>query len=225
MKKKLKVAALLLLAVGVLFGGIYYTWLITPPGIPDDPKELAKVMASARYKRLPDDRKQIYIDKLSQLTKAMDESQRREMWQQGRSDPAMRDAMREVREKEMAKRMKDYFRASKEEKTRKLDEFIDMMQTMRQQRSERSAGERREQGGPGQGQVGQGGQGQGGGGGEGGEGGNQNNRPDPMQRMQERAEKGNAQQQAMMGEFMRAIRQREQERGIQHNPPPPPPGG
>ncbi len=214
--KKFLVAALSLVGVGTLSGGVYYTWLITPPGLPKTAQEAMKTIGSARYERMPDYRKQEYLEQAQKLFHEMPEDQRRALWQGGRDNQAVHQAMREMHENAMDKRMTEFAKATPEQRTKMLDEIIDQM----------------EKGGPGRGFWGGRPGGPGGGPGPGnqpgpGAAGGNNPRPDrhggpghrhdPGQmrnRVKHMAQEGNPQRAALRTEFFRAIQERRQQRGL-----------
>jgi len=209
--KKLLIVVLILVGAGTLSGGIYYTWLITPPGPPKTAQEAMKTIGSARFERLPDYRKQEYMEQARKLFDAMPEDQRRQLWQNGQQNEAFRNEMRAMRENAMDQRMTDFASATPEERTKILDQMIDMQE---------KGGWGRPGGGPPRGQ-GQGGQptanapqGQGP---QGGHRGGPGGRHDPgrmRNRIKRMAERGNPQRAGLRTEFFKALNERRAQRGL-----------
>ena len=211
-RKKILLTTLLVLAsAGILSGGIYYTWLITPPGAPKTAEEGLKTISSARFERMPEYRKTEYLEQTQNLLQAIPEEQRHEMIRQTMRDPDMRGSLRAVHENTMNQQMVKFANASPQEKTQMLDEIIDDMQ------SGKGFGRMGPPGGPGGPRGERGAQAQAGQGGQARQDGNRprGGRGNFRQHMQRRIQEGNPQRMAMRMEFMRAIRQRMEQRGIQ----------
>ncbi|WP_432797016.1 hypothetical protein [Poriferisphaera sp. WC338] len=203
-KKIVMVILLVIVGAGVIGYGGYWAWQMTPPGMPSDLNEASAMMASSRFSRLSDDRKEQYFNRVREMMDGMDAEQRRGFWERNRQDKQFRDNMRDGMRMMMVNRAKDFAAADEMKRTMMLDEAINQMQAMRQQWAGRGGG---------------------------------GNRPDPetmteeqkaemekrraekMERaqgmMQERAETGNPQESALMGEFRTAMKARMEERGIE----------
>lgn len=212
-KKKIVLISLLVLASGgVLSGGIYYTWLITPPGAPKTAEQALKTIGSARFERMPEYRKAQYFEQTQKLLEQIPQEKRQQMIQETMKDPEMRESLHAVHENTMNQQMIKFANASPQERTKMLDEIIDNMQSGRGMGGMgfgRPGGP--PPGGGRAGQAGQGGPGRPNGpGGPGGPG-----RGNFRERMQRRIQEGNPQRMAMRMEFMRAVRQRMEQRGIQ----------
>ena len=191
LRKRILVGVLGICALGAVTFGVYYAWLITPLPVAPSPEEALETIGSARFARMPDYRKEEYIDQTRRLMDQMPPEQRRELFQRARTDESIRESLGQVRRQEMTQRAIDFARiSSAEERARVLDEAIDRMEQRRSQRSQaRSDGQRR-----------------GGGGGRG--------RGAARERIQQRFEQGNPQINALIGEYFRALRERREERGL-----------
>jgi hypothetical protein len=201
-RRNILVGGLAVLAVAALVFGIYYAWLITPPGLPATAAEGLATLASARYERLPDYRKQEYAARTRELIEQMPDDQRHEMFQKMRGDQDARHSMREVFRQSMDERLRKLATADDAERDQLLDEMIDRMQEQRAARanrprperpagqtqdSSRSDGDRRRDG---------------------------DRRGNFRDRMQKHIEEGNPQHHAIRREMHQAIRERMEERGI-----------
>ena len=185
-KKIVLIILLSLIGVSTLSGGIYYTWLITPPAPPTTPQEAIDLVKSPRFERLPDSRKKEYLDQTRRLIENMPEEQWHKFFTKMREDPKTRDSMRKAMEIRMNQTAQEYAKATPERRVEMLDEIIDQMEAHR----------------------GQMGAGRGGRGGPGGRSGNFTNR------INQRAQEGNPQLAGLHREFHQALRARMEERGI-----------
>jgi hypothetical protein len=211
--KKILVVALILVGVGTLSGGVYYTWLITPPGPPKTAQEAMKTIGSARYERMPEYRKQEYLEQAQKLFHEMPEDQRRALWQNGEQNPAVHQAMREMHENAMNKRMEDFAKATPEQRTKMLDEIIDQMEKGGRGRGPWGG----RPGGPGAGPGSPPGPQAAGANPQGHRPGGPGHRHDPgrmKNRIKRMAEQGNPQRAALRTEFFRAIQERRKQRGL-----------
>lgn len=204
MPRNILIGGLVLLAVGALGLGIYYAWLITPPALPTTAAEGLATLASARYERLPDYRKQEYATRTRELIEQMPEEQRHEMFQQMRGNQDARHSMREVFRQAMEERLRKMATADDAERDKLLDEMIDRMQEHLQARANRPRPERPT------GQAQDGNQRPG----EGDRRGGDDRRGNFRDRMQHHIEEGNPQHHAIRREMHQAIRERMEERGI-----------
>jgi hypothetical protein len=207
--KKLWVAVLVLVGAGTLSGGVYYTWLITPPGPPKTAQEAMKTIGSARFDRMPDYRKQEYMEQAGKLFREMPDDQRRKLWHDGEGNPQVHKAMETMRENFMDQRLNEFAKATPEDRIKMLDQMIDMQEKMRKMG-------RGPWGGPPGG-------GQGAGAGQGGDhhrgGGPGHHDPGRMrERIKRMAEQGNPQRAGLRMEFFKAMQERRIQRGL-------PPGG
>jgi hypothetical protein len=212
-KKKIVLTGLLVLvSASILSGGIYYTWLITPPGQPKTAQEGLKTISSARFERMPEYRKTEYLEQTQKLLEKIPQEQRGKMMEEAIKDPNMRESLHAVHENTMNQQMVKFANATPQERTKMLDEMIDAMQSGRGFGGMGGMG-RGGPGGPGRGpgdRAGQGGQGRPNGpGGHGGPG-----RGNFRERIKHMTQEGNPQRMALRGEFMRAMQQRMEQRGI-----------
>jgi len=209
-KKRILVGLLVVASAGALAGGVYYTWLITPPRLPSTAEEGLQAMGTARYRRLADYRKQAHVTRTQELVRKMSDKDRGELFRRVRTDEGLRRAIREFRETEMVQRMREYTRGSPAEKIKLLDEDIDRQERWRAERQSRRQQAQRD------GTVRDRRDGRGEGRGPG--------RAGFQQRIQRRIEHGNPQRMALRMEYFRAIRERRKQRGLPDRPPGPPRG-
>jgi hypothetical protein len=216
-RQKIGLAALLSVAgVSVLTGGIYYTWLITPPGPPKTAEEGVKTIGSARFARLPDYRKSAYMEQTRDLVMRLPQDQQREIVRQFHDNEAVHRQMEQGFRAAMTKQVMDFAKASPEDRLKLLDAAIDREEQMRSM-----WGGGRGPGGPpgggGFGRPGQGGPGaQGQAPGRGGPGGPGHG--NWQARMQQMVEHGNPQQFALMRQFRQAVEMRRAQRGLSPSP-------
>jgi hypothetical protein len=203
-KKKTILFATLFSVVGaaVLSGGIYYTWLITPPSPPKTAEDAVSTIGSARFNRLPESRKAEYMEQTRTLVDKLPEDQRHKLFEKMHESPEARESMHQAMEATMMKRAEDFAKADPQERIRILDEMIDRMETRRKEREANGQADNR---GPGNGQPGGFGRGHGG---PGGRGGNRANR------IKRSAQEGNPQAAGLRREFHKAMQQRMEQRGI-----------
>lgn len=201
-KKKILAGIGILVGIIVLAGGIYYTWLIIPPSLPKTPEEGIKLMQSARFKRLPEYRKEEYIEHIAESLEKMEPEKRRELFEKYREDESIRESMRILAENRMRKMVLEYAKASPEQRIEILDRAIDFMAAMRQRPrgvssrpsadSNRREARRDDSQGP-----------------------RRSRRGGFRNRMMQRVERGNPQITGLVSEFFMALRQRMKERGIE----------
>ncbi len=196
-RKIVLVTVLVVAAVATLAVGGYYTWLISPPPLPQTPDDVLAVIGSARYERLPDYRKQQYLTEAERLMRDMPDEQRQQWMQKVRGDEGARDAMRQVWRQMMTQRAIEFARADPARRAEILDEDMARMEQMRQRRNqmrgENNGGDQNT------------------GGGRGGRPGP--NRADFRDHIEERFQHGNPQINALIGEYHRARRQRREQAG------------
>ncbi|MEM6391781.1 MAG: hypothetical protein AAF797_03325 [Planctomycetota bacterium] len=201
-RKRIVAGVLITLAIASLTGAGYYFWSITPPAMPETIEEARAVMVSDRYARLPEERKRAYQERFNQLYRELPQEQRQAVREQMRDDPVFRDAAGEARWAAMVMRAREWWVAPPEQRDAIMDRHLDEW------------GQRR-------------------GGRPGGDGASGGQRPPRSedtrteeQREAQRAERrtrmregiedrfsnGNPQEQAMIGEYFRARRERMQSR-------------
>lgn len=127
MKKKILVGLLVATGVAVLTGGVYATWLMTPPGMPTTAEEAAEMLTSARFQRLPIERKEAYIARMRELISEMDDEQRRAFFEANRDNDELREVTREVFQEVVMNRAREYAAADPNVRLAMLDETIDEM--------------------------------------------------------------------------------------------------
>ncbi len=172
-------------AVVVLIAGSALAWLLTPPPMPVDADEALRLLTSPRFARLDDAGKQRYQDRVGELFRDMDADQRRAFREQMRGNEDLREALGRMMRDRMRQQAHEFATATPAERAAILDRIIDQQEQWRG----RDEGGRRPEGGPPPGFGG-----------------------DRRQRMADRFEQGNPQDQALMGEFFRAMRTRRAQR-------------
>lgn len=114
-------------AIALSFGG-YWTWLNTPPGMPETADDAKALLASARFRNLSPDRRADYLEKVRELLTDMPDDQRRELFRGIFEDEASRDVMMETFRAAMAKRARQFAAADEEGQKRMVDEMLAQMQ-------------------------------------------------------------------------------------------------
>ncbi|MEX0744535.1 MAG: hypothetical protein WD118_02940 [Phycisphaeraceae bacterium] len=208
MKRKILAGVLAVLAMGVLGSGVYWTVLNTAPPMPDSLEAAQAMLTSARFQRLPEERKLAYYDRINELRRDMDPADMGELWRRMREDPSLREATRDMMEQMVVDRARRLALADAAERDRLLDEAIDEMLAMQRQMAaawasgqlrrgdradrdeltEEQLAERREAA--------------------------QQRREQGRQQMEDRVTSGNPQDQALVHEYMVAVRERARERGF-----------
>ncbi len=202
MKKKIIIAALAVFGAATLASGVYYTYLITPPPMPETAEQAVKTMGSARFERLPDYRKAEYATQARKLIQELPDEERREFRENMRNDESLRRNFRQVGMTAMIDRARNFAKAAPEDRIKILDEEIDRRERRRterrRQRSDRGdarpGGDRRQ--------------------GRRGGGDRQARRARMREHIQDRIQHGNPQTGALRGEYFRAMRARREQRGL-----------
>lgn len=193
-RKKVATAIVcLMLALGAMAYAGYYTWLTGIPPMPQTAEEAARLMKDPRFTRLPETRKEEYMQVVRTVMNATPREERREAFRAFASDPAARQNMREMMQHQMEQRILSFAKASKEERKKTLDQMIDQMEAMRALMPSRPANAN----GPG-----------------GADGGGPRGPRDPQSRVKGFMEHGNPQMGALAMQFMQALDNRRQERGL-----------
>ncbi len=206
MSKKKMIGAV----VGVLVMGTAVAMFRTP-SVPDaetqTPEEVAKTIASSKFKKLPEEQQQAYAQKAFEARRApraegeahpMDALSEKER-------QAFRENARPLMRQQMQQRMTEYFELPPGERVARLDEMIDEMEKRRAEGGGR--------GGPfGGGPPGGGGPPPSDGGPDGAPEGERRG-PTP-ERMKERIESSSPQERAQFLEFMKDMRDRREQRGL-----------
>ncbi|MEM1211808.1 MAG: hypothetical protein AAGI68_05850 [Planctomycetota bacterium] len=198
-RKRMLAGTLIALAITSLAGAGYYFWYVSPPAMPDTIEEARVVMTSARYDRLPDERKRAYQERFVQLVRELPEEQRQAVREQMREDPAFRDAAGEARRAEMIARIREWWEAPADQR----DAIMDRHLAEQEQRGGRRGGP------PGEGRPQR----------------PDDTRTEEQReadratrrnalrdRIEDQFSNGNPQEQAMMGEYFRSRRERSQNR-------------
>ncbi len=196
LKKKLLVGILALIAITVLAGGIYMTWLLSPPPPPKTMAESVALLKSPRFKRLSGERKTEYIQHISELRKQMDPEQRQVFREQHRGDHEYFQARHEVWTEMIHQHVRKFALADPAQRTVILDGILQRIEGARRfgSRSQRPARPPLTE----QQQTDR-----------------QRRRATRIERFQQRAATGNAQDAALRYEFFQALRQRATEKGIE----------
>ena len=176
----------------VICGGII-TWAVWPNNPPDpatqSPQQIAKYMASKQFAGLDDTKKQDYLSKMGdrrELFRAAGELNEQERQQ-------LRENVGSVFRRDMESRVDRYFELPSDQRTAYLDEMIDRMPNRRGPMTD--SANRQPPGVQGQGRRGGG-------------------RGFTPERLRRRIENTPPERRAKFAEFMRAYRQRMQERGL-----------
>ena len=207
-KKKVLVSLLALIAMGVLAGGVYATWLMTPPGMPTTPEEAAALIKSPRFQRLSAERKADYMERMRELMEGMTDDQRQALFEQYRGDREFFEARREVMTEMMNQRAREFAVADPATRLAILDETLQRLESARGfgRPRGREGGDRRERGERPEMTEEQRAE-------------MQQRREERMAQrvneMQERAATGNPQDAALRTEFRNALRARAQQLGIE----------
>jgi len=192
LNKKIVVCGLMALGVCTLAGGAYATWLMIPPPLPQTPQQALRTIGTGRYERMPDYRKAEYLDQARRLLDEVPPEQRRELFQQARTDENVRQALGRVRQHERVQRALTFANANPDERVQLLDDAIDRMEERRaRMRANRPDASRRDRSGS---------------------EGREDRRSRGRERFLARFEHGNPQINSLIGEYHRAMRQRRQER-------------
>lgn len=216
LRKTILASLLAVTAAGVLAGGWYYTWLLKPPPMPRDIDEALAVLKSPRYQRLPDSRREPYLEKTREIFEAMSPDQRAQIRKTIEGDPEARKAVQQAMEDRMYQMARNYVTADADKRRLMVNQFVAMMELGQRfgrglgpstqpatQAKERTPEEQAEE-----------------------KARRDQRRNEFVKRMQEQVEKGNPQKQQYVTEFFKAIRDRRAELGLDPNPPPPRrPGG
>jgi len=195
-----------LLAIGSVAAvsyGIYYVWLTTPPAMPETLTDAVEVANSPRYRQLSPQRKEAYQSRIMELFREADDTEREALREKMRDQPELRRGTREVMREQMMDRVRQFAAAERADRKKILDEDIDRMQAMFRNRPDRGD---RDGGGPPRGE-------------RNADDGERRQRPDRSNwrdRIQNRIEQGDPQRQALMMEYWQALRDRMEERGIDH---------
>lgn len=192
-------------ALAVLAGGAYYTWLTTPPAMPTTVEEAAAVLRSPRYLRLPQTRRFDYVQRASELFDKAPPEQKKEMMQLARKDTQSRDAMQQAMQDRMYLEVRNYVLADDFDRRTIIDRVVAMQEMAIGQQRKRQAqakpptpeqqkarDERRQQ-----------------------------RQQEFMSQLQKQYEQGNPQFQAYFGEFLKAVMTRREQMGLEAVPEPP----
>lgn len=141
-RKRLIIGGAVLAGVLLLAGG-GLAWLLSEPSVPpepptDDPKQLVEIMASKQFASLNDQQKQAYMQKLA------GEGSPRQAFRAARELPdeqrqQFRENVGSMMRQQFEQRIDAYFALAPEQRDAYLDEQIDQMQAHRQQRQARRA--------------------------------------------------------------------------------------
>jgi len=194
MKKKwITMSFALLLAAGVLAGGIYLTWLRTPPPMPANVDEAIKVLSSPQYSRLSEAERQPYIQRARELGEKLSGEERSAMWKRANEDPEFRKNARDVQNDVMLQRAREFAKADPAKRKQIINTMV-MMEMAARAAGKMPPGPR--------------------GGGGGGDANAAQRRAERKKWMQDKIENGNPQSQAYMSEFFKALMDRRKELGL-----------
>jgi uncharacterized membrane protein len=202
MKKNILAAVVLVLAVCSLVGGwMWYDKNHRLPGLPKTVDEATAIIASPAFKRLPEGRKMEYIDASRKLFEQLPREERRAFMQTMRDNPQAKEAGREAMAEMMMSQAKNFAKLPDVARNLILDRLID---------GHEKAVERAKTAKPLSPEE-------------------QAKREERMkaamaemrQYIQGQIESGNPQRQALVGEGMKAVRDRRIARGLPADPEPP----
>ncbi|MDX1682735.1 MAG: hypothetical protein R3336_06425, partial [Phycisphaeraceae bacterium] len=112
-------------------------WYTTPPPMPETAEEAMATLTSARYQRLPDSRKEAYLERAHKLGRELKPEKRREMWEEIRKDPEKRKAMRQVQVAWMLNRAEAYAKAPPAQREAMIKGMVAMSEMARNRREQR----------------------------------------------------------------------------------------
>lgn len=198
MKKWIGVSALVVLAVTAVAVGGYFTWLHTSPPLPATVDDAMALVKSPRFRRLSEAEREPYVVRMRELADAMTPDQREKGMDLMRDDPELRKEVQKVRSQAMGLRFQEFARADPDQRRAMLDEDIQKMEAgMAMMKGRRTEG---------------------GGGNKGPRPGGDNRRAERKKMFQDRIQNGDPQDQAYMGEYMKALMQRRRELGLPESP-------
>lgn len=197
MRKKVGIAALVAVAVLVLIGGVSAWWQMQPPAMPDDIDEALAVLQSSRYQRLPESRRQPYLERSRELFEGLDAEERRRVGERVRNDAELKRAVDEAMMDQMYARAREFVLASAEDRRRAVDTIIWMQELQRQRAANRGAAASDPEA----------------------EARRERRRAEAVSQIGRHLEQGNAHKQGHFMDMMKAISDRRRERGMDPNPP------
>jgi hypothetical protein len=205
MKKKMLTALVLVLAVCSLAGGWwFYDRYYRLPGLPTTVDEAVMVIGSPAFKRLPEDRRKAYLETSRKLFEKMPIEERRAYMKAMRDKPEAKEAAREAGAEMMMTQAKSFAVLPTVAKNLLLDQIIKAQETMTQKAKEAQAkappltdaqkAERKAK--------------------------REREFAEARVYIQKQIESGNPQRQALVGEGMKALRERRIARGMSPDPEP-----
>ena len=203
--KRIAVAAAgaVVLAAGGL--GVWFIWLAPPPAPPapedQSPEQIRDYLASRDFAAQPAGVRQAYFEKA--VASGTDSARRRRLFGRGElTDEQRQQLRRNVRplfEKMMQKRMDEYFALPPEQRTAEMEKMIDRMMAWQRQRGEGQPPRDGQAGAPGEGQR-------------------RGGRAPSLERIKQRIENTPPEDRAKWMEFIKDLRKRMEQRGIEFPP-------
>ncbi len=205
MKKKILTGLVLVLAVCSLAGGWWwYDRYYRLPGLPTNVDEAVKVIGSPAFKRLPDDRRKEYLETSRKLFEKMPMEERRAYMRAMRDKPEGRAAAQEAGAEMMMTQAKSFAQLNELARNLILDQIIKAQESMTQKAKEAQAkappmtdqqkAERQAK--------------------------RDKDLAEARSYIQKQIESGNPQRQALVGEGMKALRNRRIAKGLAPDPEP-----
>lgn len=191
-KKKIAVGVLVLVAVAVLGAGGYYVWLTTPPPMPTTMEEAADLLGSERYHRLPATRRYDYMQRATQLYEDATPEQKKALAKTFKKGPKTNGVISQVVEDRINMEVRNFILADDFERRMIVDRAIGLQMLADAQRASKPAPAMTPE------RVAR----------------NEKRKSAFVVMVQERLEKGNPQQQAYVGEFVKAMMTRREQMGL-----------
>lgn len=196
------------IAVASLSGAGYWWWLHTPPPLPTNVDDAIATFHSPRYQRLPESRREAYVERARELWAKLSEEERVALRERVEKDPELKAAAQKAMQESMNSGARKYAMASPEDRMKEIDKVIAVQEMMRLggqvAQQARRFGVSRASTQPAEGAT------------------RREQRMNEFRKsMQQAVERGNPQRQAYMMEFMKDLRKRRVEKGLDPDPPMP----
>ena len=201
-------AVLSVVAAATLSGAGYWWWLHTPPPLPTNVDEAIAIFHSPRYQRLPDSRREAYIERGRELWSKLSEDERKALRERVEKDPQLKAAAQKAMQEGMNSGARKFAMASTEDRMKEIDKVIALQEMMRLGGQVAGQARRFGVGRPASTQPAD-------------DARRQQRMAEFKKSMQQAVETGNPQRQAYMMEFMKTLRNRRVEKGLDPDPPMP----
>lgn len=193
-----------LAAIPLSIGG-YYAWLLTPPSIPKTAEKAIAVFNSPRFKRLPESRQEAYFERSRELYEGLSSDERSALRKAVHNDPRTREAVTDVMVNRVFNEARQFAHRTPEQRRVIVDQVIGMQELARRRTQQPSSLGARSTLTNAAGRAAQ-------------EAERQDRRDEMQRRIQKLIEDGNPQRQAHMSEFLKAMRQRRMQLGLDPDP-------